>query len=237
MDEMKSYTFFPFGDEQNQRPNLVLQNIDNARQEVTSSYGKPLLEDKYLRSCALNSAEQGDYTEAIDLLSLLIHRHPQNAVDYNNRGLIYFQSGESQKAFVDYNTALELNPNLASAYNNRANYYAACGELSSAIEDYDRAIDLNPSHVRAWINRGITLRDLGKYEEAIDNFEAALLFKQLEGHIIAQRGRTYHIWGEWNVAVADYRRALSLLPSTGVSRSQPGWRLRLQVESWLDELF
>lgn len=233
---MKSQTFFPFGDEQNQRPNFVLRNMDILQHDMAVTNGKPLFEDKYLRNCALNSAEQGDYTEAIGLLSLLIHRHPQNAVDYNNRGLIYFQSGESHKAFVDYNTALQLNPNLASAYNNRANYYAACGELTNAIDDYDRAIDLNPSHVRAWINRGITLRDLGKYEEAIDNFEAALLFGQLEGHIIAEKGRTYHLWGEWNGAIADYRRALSLLPSTGVSRSQPGWRLRLQVESWLDEL-
>jgi tetratricopeptide (TPR) repeat protein len=86
------------------------------------------------------------------------------------------------------------------------------------------------------MNRGITLRDLGQYEEAIENFEVALLFGQLEGHIIAERGRTYHIWGDWNCAIADYRRALTQLPSGGFNSEDPGLRLRLQVENWLDEL-
>lgn len=148
-------------------------------------------------------AQQGDYTEAIALLSQLICRHPHNAVDYNNRGLIYFQSGKSQKALYDYNTALKLNPYLASAYNNRANYYAACGKLATALADYDQAIDLKPHHVGAWINRGITWRDLGQYEVAIENFEVALLFGQLEGHIWAERGRTYHLWGDCNCALAS----------------------------------
>lgn len=141
-----------------------------------------------------------------------------------------------KKLFVITIQALELNPKLVSAYNNRANYYAATGKLEAALEDYDRALDLNPGHVRAWINRGITFRDLGQYEEAIEDFEAALLFGDLEGHIIAERGRTYHLWGDWNCAIADYRRALTYLPSYGSKKGEPSFRLRLQVENWLDEL-
>lgn len=186
-----------------------------------------------LRNFALNSAQNGDFSEAIALLSQLIRHYPQNAVDYNNRGLIYFQSGESDKAFCDYNVALRINPNLVSAYNNRANYFAAQGELIEAIADYDRALDLNPSYVRAWINRGITLRDLELYEEAIDNFEVALLFAQLEANILAERGRTYHLWGDWNCAIADYHRALKLIPP---HKSVTHERLHTQISSWLNDL-
>jgi tetratricopeptide (TPR) repeat protein len=202
----------------------------------TQKHGECAIDDNYLRSCALDSAQQGNYPQAIALLNQLIYRHPENAVDYNNRGLIYFQSGETQKALHDYNTALQLNPNLASAYNNRANYHAACGELTVALADYDQALDLNPRHVRAWINRGITLRDLGKYAAAIENLDMALLFSQLEGHIWAERGRTYHLWGDWNVAIADYHRALSRLPLGKNSRDYSGYRLRIQTENWLNEL-
>ena len=191
--------------------------------------------DSYLRSSALAKAQQGNYSEAIALLSCLIERHPQNAIDYNNRGLVYFQSGQLLQAIADYNTALKLNPQLANAYNNRANYYAACGQLAAAIADYDQAIDLNPSYVRAWINRGITLRDLGEYEQAVENFDIASVLGQLEGHIYAERGRTYHLWGDWNACVADYRRALTCLPQNGAS-TEPGCRLRLQVETWLNQL-
>jgi tetratricopeptide (TPR) repeat protein len=233
---MNSYSLFSSGDEKIHRYKAVL-NTTFERQKLWRDERNPTADDDgYLRSSALQSAKEGNYVEAIALLNQLIRCYPDNAIDYNNRGLIYFQCGESQKAFIDYNTALQLNPKLAPAYNNRANYYAACGELQSAIEDYDRALDLNPSHVRAWINRGITLRDLGQYEEAIDNFEIALLFGQLLGNILAERGRTYHLWGDWNWAIADYRRALNHLCEHSTTKDEPASRLRRQVENWLDEL-
>lgn len=192
--------------------------------------------DTCLRSLASGKAQQGDYVEAIVLLSQLIDRHPQNAVDYSNRGLVYFQSGQLNQAITDYNRAIQLNPQLSSAYNNRANYYAACGQLEEALIDYDQAIDLNPSYARAWINRGITLRDLGQYEQAIENFDIAGVLGQLEGHIYAERGRTYHLWGDWNCAIADYSRALTQLPQEGTCSSDPARRLRVQVETWLNQL-
>ncbi|MCC5634931.1 tetratricopeptide repeat protein [Nostoc sp. CHAB 5844] len=233
---MNSHSFLTSENQQNNCHQYVVNNTLDLLRYEANGRGQSAIKESYLRSCALKSAKQGDYTHAIALLDELIRRHPHNAVDYNNRGLIYFQSGEKQKAFCDYNTALDLNPNLASAYNNRANYYAACGELAAALADYDQAIDLNPSYVRAWINRGITFRDLGQYEEAIENFEVALLFGQLEAHIWAERGRTYHLWGDWNCAIADYRRAMAQLPSLDNSVDVPGYRLRLQIENWLNNL-
>ena len=194
------------------------------------------LRGRQLRRRAYAVAQQGNYEEAIDILSQLIACNPQSATDYNNRGLVYFQSGQRAAALSDYNTALQLNPRLASAYNNRANYYAAQGQLAAAIADYEKAIDFNPSNVRARINRGITLRDLGLYKRAVENFDLALRFSQLEEHIYAERGRTYHLCGDWNCAIADYQRALALLPQSKPNSSTTSNRLRLQVTSWLDEL-
>lgn len=232
---MNSRFFLASGDEQHEEYKVVLDLTSESETGVID-VGDTSFSVRHLRYNALTKAQQGDYQKAIALLSQLIHHHPQNAVDYNNRGLIYFESGDIQKAVCDYNQALKLNPNLAGAYNNRANSYAASGKLADAIADYDRALDLNPSYVRAWINRGITWRDLGQYSEAIDNFEVALVFKQLETYILAQRGRTYHLWGDWNCAIADYRRVLTDLENVVETVETSDYRLRLQVEIWLDEL-
>jgi hypothetical protein len=62
-----------------------------------------------------------------------------------------------------------------------------------------------------------------------------MLFGQLKGHIWAERGRTYHLWGDWNCAIADYRRALAKLPLLK-DKDIIGYRLRLQIETWLNEL-
>lgn len=192
--------------------------------------------DSGLRQIARAKAQQGDYADAIKILTRLIRRNSDSANDYNNRGLVYFQSGQPDKAIADYNKALQLNPYLAGAYNNRANYYAAQGQLEAAIADYEKTLDLNPVHIRAWINQGITFRDMGLYERAIENFDFALRLGWLEGHIYAERGRTYHLLGDWNYAIADYRRALEQLPQPNLSNFAPGTRLRQQVENWLKEL-
>ena len=162
-----------------------------------------------LRHQAAAKARRADYAGAIAILTHLIKKNPISAIDYNNRGLMYFLNSETDKAIADCERAIEINPALAAAYNNRANCYAAKGEMAKALENYDVAIDLNPLNVRAPINQGIAFRQLGLYDWAIENFDRALILGQLEGYIYAQRGRTHHLAGDWNCAIADYRRALA----------------------------
>jgi tetratricopeptide (TPR) repeat protein len=179
------------------------------------------------RKLAQQKMRQGDYCEAIAIITCLLDRHPDNANDYNNRGFIYYQIGKLDAALADYNKAIQLNPDLAAAYNNRANYYAAKKQLIKAIADYDRAIDLNPLHVRALINRGITFRELKLYDRALENFDFALRLGQLQGQAWTERGRTHQLRGDWNYALADYQRALPLLAEG---------RQKQQIQAWIAEI-
>ncbi|HBE18920.1 MAG TPA: hypothetical protein DEG17_21325 [Cyanobacteria bacterium UBA11149] len=187
---------------------------------------------KTLRVLAQNKVKQGDYKGAIAFLTQLIKYHPIHAVDYNNRGLIYFQIGDNEKAIADYNRALQLNPQLDNAYNNRANYYVATGQIGKALADYEKAIDLNPGNVRTWINQAISFRDLGLYDLALENLDMALLLGGFNDRALGERGRTYHLRGDWNCAIADYQRVLNSLSSSSSSSS-----LRRKVETWMNELF
>jgi len=201
-----------------------------------------------LRRLAMTNAQQGNYSKAIDLLTTLLTHDPKSASDYNNRGLLHFQNGQPGQALRDYNQALQINPRLAKIYNNRANCYAALGKLLEAIADYETALDLNPTNIHALINLGITFRDLECYESAIENFDLALQVNRLlgcvqdgtqtrlQGHVYAERGRAYHLAGDWNCAVADYQQALSKLPSSISDIAHTSYRLRLQVNVWLNQL-
>lgn len=196
----------------------------------------PAEQDALLRQQALSAAQQGDRATAIILFDQLLKRLPQSAIDYSNRGLVHFQSGNLEQAIADYNRAIALNPRLDSAYNNRANYHAAQGEFLEAILDYDAALDLNPANVRAWINQGITFRELEMYDRALESFDLALCLGRLEGHIYAERGRTYQLQGDWNCAMADYHRALEKLPQPHDLSTNASSRLRLQVQNRIGEL-
>ncbi|WP_239005426.1 tetratricopeptide repeat protein [Gloeothece citriformis] len=188
--------------------------------------------EENLQLSVRQKAKQGDYSGAIALLDQLIKWYPQNALVYNNRGLLYFWKGQNFQAIKDYNQAIKLNEKLDKAYNNRANCYVSQGNWAAALTDYETAIDLNPANIKAWMNQGITLRELGLYDLALDNFDWALMIShRFQGRLYAERGYTYHLRGDWNCAIADYHRALSVLPLT--DNYLP---YRQKVEGWLSEL-
>ncbi|MDJ0745989.1 MAG: tetratricopeptide repeat protein [Xenococcaceae cyanobacterium MO_167.B27] len=185
-----------------------------------------------LRSSIEANIAQGNYAVAIAIINQLITLRPNSAIDYNNRGLMYFRNNQLAEAIQDLTHALEIDPTLDSAYNNRANCHAAQGDFVAAISDYDNALDLNPANIRAWINQGITYRDMGSYELAIGNFDIALIISHtLQERVYAEKGRTYHLRGDWNCAVSDYKKALELL----VNKPELA-TYKHKVEAWLTEL-
>ena len=181
--------------------------------------------------CIEENISLGNYAVAISLLDELIARYPNSAINYNNRGLVYFRLARISQALDDLDMAIAINPKLDSAYNNRANCHAAVGNLVAAVSDYDLALDFNPANIRAWINQGITYRQMKAYDLALENFEIALfLGNSFKAKIYAERGRTYHLRGDWNCAVADYKTALAMMSEL------PAKSDRQKVRSWLNEL-
>ncbi|MFQ4139378.1 tetratricopeptide repeat protein [Nodosilinea sp. PGN35] len=201
-----------------------------AYDSVTGAY---TTDDDTLSRLAAAAVKRQQYCEALDLLNQLVERHPQRAMYYSNRGLVYLWVGQPNAALADCDRAISLNPDLDQAYNNRAMAHASLGDLAAALNDYERAIDLNPFNSRARINLGITLRQMGELERALDCFDEALMFHQLPEFIYAERGRTYHLRGDWNCAIADYHRTLT------AANLKSGEQVQLLVERvkrWFSEL-
>ena len=209
-------------------PDLDIRSFDK---DIMSNLDNQISE-QYLRTSVKEKASQGNYSVAISLLDELIALCPDNAADYNNRGLMYFRNNQIIEALCDLSQALRINPHLDSAYNSRANCHASQGDLGSAIADYDLALDLNPANLRAWINQGITFRELELYDLALENFDISLIIGDtLEERIYAERGRTYHLRGDWNCAVGDYYKALDILATMPALV-----KYEEKVMGWLDEL-
>ncbi len=107
----------------------------------------------------------GDYTKVIEL--------KPNIDSYLNRGDIYQESKEHNKALSDYNAALKLNNEDAYAYNRRGLAYHALNQYDKAIEDFSKAIEL-ADFEEAFKNRGFTYHKMGKTAEAAQDFEEYL---------------------------------------------------------------
>ena len=206
-------------------------------ESVPKSITRPQPSEQELCSSIKETMAQGNYAVAIAIMNELIVLHPNSAVYYNNRGLMYLRNNQLTEAIRDLNHALEIDPQLAQAYNNRANCYAAQGDFVAAISDYDLSLDINPSNIRTWINQGITFREMGSYELAIQNFDiASILSDSFPVVIHAERGRAYHLRGDWNCAAADYRCALEILNNNPGLEDHKIEDYKQKVNNWFEIL-
>jgi tetratricopeptide (TPR) repeat protein len=197
-------------------------------------------QERWLRQQALAFARNKEYAKAIALFDQLIVTNPGNASHYNNRGLLFFQSGCVRRALSDYDQAIALNPRLSQPYNNRANCFAALGALEAAVVDYETALDLNPANLHARLNLGVTFREMGLYDIALDTLETVLHFSRFQdgtepgksrfqARVYGERGRVHHLAGDWNWAIADYQRSLEMLSQLDDTEAQ---KLIEQIQGW-----
>jgi tetratricopeptide (TPR) repeat protein len=70
---------------------------------------------------------------------------PQTAGAFFDRGLMYGNLCDYNKALEDFTTAIRLNPNFVEAYYRRAIIYQKTGNTSQAITELETAMRINPS--------------------------------------------------------------------------------------------
>ena len=77
----------------------------------------------------------------------------KRSIAYNNRGVAYYNKGQTDRAITDYGKAIEINPRFAMAYNNRGNAYEKKKLRDQAIADYRAALEINPSS--EWMRKAL----------------------------------------------------------------------------------
>src|SRR5215831_10001930 len=64
------------------------------------------------------------------------------SIAHNNRGTIYRQMGELDRAIADFNEAIRLDPKYTAAYTNRGRTYELKGDSERARVDFKAALAL-----------------------------------------------------------------------------------------------
>lgn len=128
----------------------------------------------YYFNLGLQSAQNGNYEQAIEHFTKSIELNPTDAISLNNRGNVYLSIGELDKAIKDYNRSIGFQPDFALAWMNRGNAYLNKKELDQAIENYSQAIELDPKEDAAWKNRASAYISLGKLRLAFEDCQKAL---------------------------------------------------------------
>jgi len=151
--------------------------------------------------------------------SIVLCRHAlqvtkNNYMVHNFLGLNYAQSGQNQRAILDFNKAIYYKPNYADAYSNRGNAYSELGEYQRAMDDFNKAIFLNPNSAKAYYNRGaFAFNKLGEYQQAIEDFNEAIRLKPDLLSAYEGQGAAYSKIGQYRKTIDYLNEAIRLKPN------------------------
>jgi len=80
-------------------------------------------------------------------------QEPKTAAELHNRGLMWLQKGEADKAIKDFDEAIKLDPQNALAYEIRGQTWNAKGESEKAAKDFLRWAHSKPVYEKWFVSQ------------------------------------------------------------------------------------
>ncbi len=98
------------------------------------------------------------------------------AATFINRGILRARNKNTDGAFADYNTAIEMMPNVGEAYVDRGAAYIAVRRYKEALADLNKGIALGSTSLHlAYYDRAIADEALGDVKGAYEDYKQALV--------------------------------------------------------------
>lgn len=129
------------------------------------------------------------------------------------RGILWGDKGDYDRAIADHSTALKLDANVRLANYYRGRAYSHKGEFDLAIADFDAAARLRNDDPVIYHARGIELAVKGEYARARADFDKALQLEPKAAGVHFARGRTRFYASDYSGAVGDLETAFAAQPN------------------------
>jgi glycosyltransferase involved in cell wall biosynthesis/tetratricopeptide (TPR) repeat protein/GT2 family glycosyltransferase len=137
--------------------------------------------------------------EAIVELEKLVELHPNFAIGHNDLGVLYYNTGNKEKALHHYQQAAHLQPENMTLQKNLADFmFLEQGRVEEALKIYVNILATNPRDVETLLITGHICVALKKFDDAKKFYERVLTLepdnedasKNLQALIMSQRERS-----------------------------------------------
>lgn len=165
----------------------------------------------------LNNVQNLFLTNKLDLafnkINRIIKGNKTSYLPFNFRGILFLETGDYQKALIDFKKSVSLNFQFAMGYNNIAICYQALGNLKQAIEFYNQSIALDSNLIEAKMNLGSLYLDLGKFTLAINYFRSVLELSPIHEHAHQLIADAYIKIAQFDLALFHHLEAKKINPN------------------------
>jgi tetratricopeptide (TPR) repeat protein len=143
-------------------------------------------------------------------LDLFIKKYPNNIneIPYINRGVIFKDRGEFEKALADFNHALKLKPNSFQSLLNRGNLFLAQNKLDEARADFSAAYDSDSTNYTLNKNISSLYNKSGNHAVALVFAEKCLAVNETDLDLLRVRGVSLFYMGKNKEALEVFTKVL-----------------------------
>src|SRR5882724_1045585 len=156
--------------------------------------------------------QQGQFNDALKLLSKATKINPRSANALNSLGVVLGVVGHHADATASFDSAIALDPNHVPALSNRGNSLNELRRHQDAISSAERALAINASYFEAYVPLGAALLAAKRYAEALASYEHAIRLNPSFAIAWVGRGNALVELKRYDDAIATYDKAAALMP-------------------------
>lgn len=142
-------------------------------------------------------------------LSREIFKTPKNTSLLLQRGDIYFQLHEFEKAVHDYSAALAIKPELAEAYFGRGMALGRLGNVREGIADLSIFLEYRPDSSIGYTKRGVRFLWIGERDNAARDLQKAIALNPRNAEAHDDLGVIYAQKGELKTALSHFKQTIT----------------------------
>jgi len=161
-----------------------------------------LMGDIYERRHMHDSAKQ-------NILLALTSKHA-TAVDYNNEGTKYYNSGSYPLAISLLRTSILMAPGVKFPHYTLANCFLQTKEYDSAIVYYKKVLVLDSSYIDAHKGAALAYYNMQQYDSAEHHLKQALTIDPRNTGTLNTLGNLYFNWKKYPLAVEEFRQVTAI---------------------------
>ncbi|EEB09188.1 DNAJ/TPR domain-containing protein DNAJC7 family protein [Schizosaccharomyces japonicus yFS275] len=205
------------------QPGLSLNALDRLERRLHPKARRPVSWELLKARICL---AQKDYGQAQKVVLSLLRENSRNVEALVIRGLVFYYTGESQKALTHFQEALKLDPDSSTARKffklirslestkSQGNASFKAGDYEKAYQLYTNALEIDPenkdTNAKLYMNRATVLLKLKRPEEAIVDSDAAIRLDStyLKGYKV--RAKAHEMLEDWEAAINDIKSAVEI---------------------------